>query len=42
MEYYSAIRKNEIVSSVATCMDLEEIIILSEVSRQISCDITYM
>ena len=42
MEYYSAIKKNEIMPSAATCMDLE-IIILSEVSqRQISYDITYM
>ena len=41
-EYYSAIKKNEIIPFVATWMDLE-IIILSEVSRrQISCDITDM
>ena len=32
MEYYSAIGKNEIMSFVATWMDLE-IIILSEVSQ---------
>ena len=32
VEYYSAIKKNEIVSSAATCMDLD-IIILSEVSQ---------
>ena len=32
MEYYSAVRKNEIMPSVATCMDLE-IIILSEVNQ---------
>ena len=32
MEYYSAIKKNEIMSSAATRMDLE-IIILSEVSQ---------
>ena len=32
MEYYSAIKKNEIMPFVATWMDLE-IIILSEVSR---------
>ena len=31
MEYYSAIKKNEIMSSAATWMDLE-MIILSEVS----------
>ena len=46
MEYYSAIKKNEIIPFAATWMDLE-IIILSEVSqsgreRQISYDITYM
>ena len=33
MEYYSAIKKNEIMSSAATRMDLE-IIILSEVSQR--------
>ena len=32
MEYYSAIKKNEIMSSAATWMNLE-IIILSEVSQ---------
>ena len=32
MEYYSAIKKNEIMPSVATWMDLE-IVILSEVSQ---------
>ena len=45
MEYYSAIKKNEIMPFAATWMDLE-IIILSEVKsereRQISYDITYM
>ena len=42
MEYYSAIKKNEIMPFAATWMDLE-IIILSEVrERQIPCDITYM
>ena len=44
MEYYLAIKKNEIMPFVATWMDLE-IIILSEVEsdreRQISYDITY-
>ena len=41
MEYYSAIKKSEIIIFAATWMDLE-IIILSEVSerRQISYDIT--
>ena len=40
MEYYSAIKKNEIMPLAATWMDLE-IIILSEI-RQIPYDITYM
>ena len=44
MEYYSAMKKNEIIPFAATQMDLE-IIILSEVSqteRQIAYDITHM
>ena len=44
MEYYSAIRKNEIMPFAATWMDID-IIILSEASqteRQISHDISYM
>ena len=44
VEYYSAIKKNELMPFVSTWMDLE-IIILSEVSqteRQISYEITYM
>ena len=44
MEYYSAIRKNEIMPFAATWMDLE-IVITSEVSQtegQIPYDITYM
>ena len=45
MEYYSAIKKNEIMPCAATWMGLE-IIILSEVKsdrgRQIPYDITYM
>ena len=45
MEYYLAIKKNELMSFAATWMDLE-IIILSEVKsdreRQISYDIAYM
>ena len=42
MEYYSAIKENEIMSFAATWMQLE--IILSEVEseRQIPYDITYM
>ena len=39
-EYYSAIKRNEIMPFAATQMDLE-IVILNEVS-QISYDITYM
>ena len=45
MEYYSAIKKNEIMPFAATWMDLE-MIILTEVSQtdkdKISYDITYM
>ena len=44
MEYYSAIKKNEIMPFVATWMDLE-IVILSEVSqkeKEISYNNTYM
>ena len=44
MKYYSAIKKNEIMSFAATWMDLE-IAILSEVRERktnISYDITYM
>ena len=45
MEYYSAIRRNEIMPFAAAWMDLE-IIILNEVKsereRQIPYDITYM
>ena len=43
MEYYSAIKKNEIMPFAATWMDLEMIILSkSERERQISYDITYM
>ena len=42
VEYYSAIKENEIMPFAAIWMDLE-MVILSEVSqRQISYDITYM
>ena len=44
LEYYSAIKKNEILPFASTWMDLE-IIILSEISqteRQMPHDITYM
>ena len=45
MEYYSAIKKNEIMPFAATWMDLEIIIpseVKSERERQIPYDITYM
>ena len=42
VEYYSAIKKSEIMLFVATQMDLE-IIILNEVcQKRIWCDIIYM
>ena len=45
VEYYSAIKKNEIMPFAATCLDLE-IIILSEVKsdreKQISYDMSYI
>ena len=42
MEYYSAIKKNEMMPFAATWLSLD-IIILTEISkRQLSCDITYM
>ena len=45
MEYYLAIKSNEIIPFAATWMDLE-VVILSEVKsdreRQISYDIAYM
>ena len=45
MECYSIIKKNEIMPSVATWMDLEIIIrskVESETERQISYDVVYM
>ena len=43
MEYYSTIKKNEILSFAATWMDLE-MIILSDIcrQRQISCAIIFV
>ena len=44
MEYYSAIKKNEIMPFAATWMDLKIIILnkVSQTERQISYDIAYM
>ena len=42
MEYYSAIKKNEIMPFAATWMDLETVILSEVRERQISYDITYM
>ena len=43
MEYYSAIKKNEIMPSAATWVDLEiNTLSKSDRERQISYDITYM
>ena len=45
MEYYSPIKKNEIMPFAATWMDLETVIlneVKSDLERQISYDTTYM
>ena len=42
MEYYSAIKKNEIMPFAATWMDLEIVILSEEREREISYDILYM
>ena len=42
MEYYSAIKKNEIMPFTATWMDLSTVILSEVRQRQISYDITYM
>ena len=44
MEYYSAIKKNEIMLSAPTWMDLETVILreVSDTERQISYDIINM
>ena len=44
MEFYSAIKKNEILPSAAMWMDLENIMLneMSDRERQISYDIAYM
>ena len=39
MEYYSAVKKNEVIPFAATCLDLD-MIILRE--REILYDITYL
>ena len=42
MDYYSTIKKNEILPFAATCMDLETTKLMKSVrQRQISYDITY-
>ena len=43
VEYYSAVKKNEIMPFPVTWMDLEIITLSkSDRERQISCDITYI
>ena len=42
MEYYTALKKNEIMPFAATWMDLEIIILSEERGRQIPYDITYV
>ena len=42
MEYYSAIRRNEIVPSAETCMGLETVIQSEVRKRKISYNISYM
>ena len=42
MEYYSAIKKNEIMPSAAPWIDLEIIILIEVSQRQISYDIAYL
>ena len=44
MEYYSAIKRNEIMQFATTCMDLEIVISseISQIEKQISYVITYM
>ena len=41
LEYYSAIKKNEMMPFTATWIDLE-ILILSEISQRQIYDVTYM
>ena len=44
MEYYSAIKKNEILPLEITHIDLEGIMLskISQTERQILCDLSYM
>ena len=42
MEYYSAVKKNDMLPFAATWMDLEIIILCKISQRQISYDISYM
>ena len=41
-EYYSTVKKNEIMPFAATWIDLEIIILSEAIQRQIPYDITYM
>ena len=42
MEYYSAIKKNEILPFATTWMELEGIMLSEIRERQISCDFTHI
>ena len=42
MEYYSAIKKNEILPFATTRMELEGIMLREIRERQVSCDFTHM
>ena len=42
MEYYSTIKKNEIIPLAASWMDMLEILILSEVRKRKTTYITYI
>ena len=42
MEYYSAVKKNEILPFAATWMDVEGIMLSEIIQRQILCAIIYV